>query len=88
MISNRKKEERELRRERILQGALAVFQNNGLEAATMDQIANEAGFGKATLYYYFNSKEEVFCAIMEKGWKPLWEDIEEIIHEEDHSAHD
>tara|TARA_B100000700_G_scaffold331784_2_gene468667 strand:+ start:67450 stop:68055 length:606 start_codon:yes stop_codon:yes gene_type:complete len=88
LISNRKKEERELRRERILQGALAVFQNNGLEAATMDQIANEAGFGKATLYYYFNSKEEVFCAIMEKGWKPLWEDIEEIIHEEDHSAHD
>ena len=84
----RKKEERQLRRKRILEGALSVFQKNGLEAATMDEIANEAGFGKATLYYYFNSKEEVFCAIMENGWKPLWEEIEETIHEEDHSAHD
>ena len=88
MISSRKKEERQLRRKRILEGALSVFQKNGLEAATMDEIANEAGFGKATLYYYFNSKEEVFCAIMENGWKPLWEEIEEAIHEEDHSAHD
>ncbi|MFL3050386.1 MAG: TetR/AcrR family transcriptional regulator [Candidatus Neomarinimicrobiota bacterium] len=88
MISSRKKEERQLRRKRILEGALSVFQKNGLEAATMDEIANEAGFGKATLYYYFNSKEEVFCAIMENGWKPLWEEIEETIHEEDHSAHD
>tara|TARA_B100000029_G_C17609576_1_gene969009 strand:- start:12815 stop:13420 length:606 start_codon:yes stop_codon:yes gene_type:complete len=88
MISFRKKEERELRRKRILEGALSVFQKNGLEAATMDEIANEAGFGKATLYYYFNSKEEVFCAIMENGWKPLWEEIEETIHKEDHSAHD
>ena len=25
---------------------------------------------------------------MEKGWKPLWEEIEEIIHEQDVSAHD
>ena len=88
MVSSRKKEERQLRRKRILEGALSVFQKNGLEAATMDEIANEAGFGKATLYYYFNSKEEVFCAIMENGWKPLWEEIEETIHEEDHSAHD
>ena len=88
MISPRQLEERELRRKRILEGALEVFHKKGLEGATMDEIANEAGFGKATLYYYFTSKEEVFCAIMEKGWKPLWEEIEEIIHEQDVSAHD
>ena len=88
MVSPRQKEERELRRLRILEGALDVFQKLGLEGATMDEIAHEAGFGKATLYYYFSSKEEVFCAIMEKGWKPLWEEIEDTIHEEDRSAHD
>tara|TARA_B100000470_G_C19688662_1_gene345438 strand:- start:123 stop:734 length:612 start_codon:yes stop_codon:yes gene_type:complete len=88
MISPRQLEERELRRKRILEGALEVFHKKGLEGATMDEIANEAGFGKATLYYYFTSKEEVFCAIMEKGWKPLWEEIEGIIHEQDVSAHD
>ena len=88
MISPRQLEERELRRKRILEGALEVFHKKGLEGATMDEIANEAGFGKATLYYYFTSKEEVFCAIMEKGWKPLWEEIEGIIHEQEVSAHD
>ena len=88
MISPRQLEERELRRKRILEGALEVFHKKGLEGATMDEIANEAGFGKATLYYYFTSKEEVFCAILEKGWKPLWEEIEGIIHEQDVSAHD
>ena len=88
MRSPRQLEERELRRKRILEGALEVFHKKGLEGATIDEIANEAGFGKATLYYYFTSKEEVFCAIMEKGWKPLWEEIEGIIHEQDVSAHD
>ena len=87
-ISNRQLEERKMRQDRILLGALDVFKDKGLDGATMDEIANSSGFGKATLYYYFNSKEEVFCAIMENGWKPLWEEIEETIHEEDHSAHD
>ena len=80
MINDRKLLEREARKELILQGALNVFHKNGMEGATMDHIAEEAGFGKATLYYYFHSKEEVFCAIMEKGWKLLWEEIEESIH--------
>ena len=85
MVSERQKEERKLRKKRILDGALEVFHKNGIEGSTMDEIANQAGFGKATLYYYFSSKEEVFCAIMEKGWKPLWEDLEDTIHSEDFS---
>ena len=83
MVSERQKEERKLRKKRILDGALEVFHKNGIEGSTMDEIANQAGFGKATLYYYFSSKEEVFCAIMEKGWKPLWEDLEDTIHTDD-----
>ena len=85
MVSERQQEERKLRRKRILDGALEVFHKSGIEGSTMDEIANQAGFGKATLYYYFSSKEEVFCAIMEKGWKPLWEDLEDTIHSEDSS---
>ena len=48
----------------------------------MDEIAHESGFGKATLYYYFSSKDEVFVEIMEHGWKQLWEGIETKIIEE------
>ena len=56
--SERQIEEREARKQRILKGALEVFKSNGLEGATMDQIAQQSGFGKATLYYYFKSKED------------------------------
>ena len=68
-ISRRQLEERKMRQERILLGALDVFKDKGLEGATMDEIANASGFGKATLYYYFKSKEDVFSAILVEGWK-------------------
>ena len=82
MLSDRKIEERNLRKLRIIEGALKVFNEVGIEKTTMDQIAYESGFGKATLYYYFSSKDEVFVEIMEHGWKILWEEIETKIIEE------
>tara|TARA_B100000945_G_scaffold64219_1_gene47974 strand:- start:526 stop:1119 length:594 start_codon:yes stop_codon:yes gene_type:complete len=82
MLSDRQLEERKLRQDRILSSALDVFKANGLEGATMDSIAEKAGFGKATLYYYFSSKEEVFLGIMEEGWKSLLASLEVIIQEE------
>ena len=48
--SKRQLEERQLRKDRILKGALTVFKSKGLDGATMDEIAQESGFGKATLY--------------------------------------
>ena len=48
-ISNRQLEERKGRQDRILSGALSVFKERGLDGATMDEIANSSGFGKATL---------------------------------------
>ena len=48
----------------------------------MDQIAQNSGFGKATLYYYFKSKEDVFSAILEDGWENIWESLEPIIADE------
>ena len=82
MLSKRKIEERKVRQDKILDGALRVFKIHGIEKTTMDEIANESGFGKATLYYYYGSKDEVFVAIMEQGWKNLWEAIENKIVEE------
>ena len=82
MINKRKLEERQERKMRILKGALNVFRDVGIEKTTMDEIAIESGFGKATLYYYFSSKDDVFIDIMEQGWKQLWEGIESRIVEE------
>jgi len=83
VISKRKLEERKMRQNRILEGALSVFKEKGLDGATMDEIANTSGFGKATLYYYFKSKEEVFSAILVDGWQNIWESLEPVIAEQD-----
>ena len=80
-VSKRQIEERKMRQERILAGALEVFKSRGLENATMEEIAEKSGFGKATLYYYFQSKEEVFAAILENGWLMLWSNLEPVIAE-------
>ena len=78
-ISQRQLEERKMRQERIITGALEVFKSQGLDGATMDEIAQKSGFGKATLYYYFHSKEEVFATILEIGWQKLWASLESVI---------
>ena len=82
-ISERQLEERRMRQDRILEGALSVFKSKGLEGATMDEIANASGFGKATLYYYFKSKEEVLSAILANGWRNIWESLEPVIAKQD-----
>lgn len=81
---DRKAEERQARRSLILNGALSVFKEKGIDGATMEHIANEAGFGTASLYYYFPKKEDVFSAIMLKGWQQLWDSCQETI-ESNHS---
>ena len=77
MISKRKQEEREFRKKRIISAALSVFDRLGIEKTTIGEIAEEAGFGKATLYYYYPSKDDVYIEIMSTGWKSLWMEIEE-----------
>ena len=77
MTTDRKAAEREARKKLILDGALTVFKERGLEGAKIDEIARESGFGKATLYYYFNSKEEIFNALLLHGWQRLWMELEE-----------
>ena len=71
MISDRQAKEREVRKDQILESALRVFKINGLEGTTMDEIAKEADFGKATLYYYFSSKEEIFVELLDRGWETI-----------------
>lgn len=81
--ANRKSAERIARQELILNGALTVFKEKGLEGAKIDEIARVAGFGKATLYYYFTSKEEIFSALLLSGWRSLWRELEEIARGDD-----
>ena len=52
-------------RARILDAALGEFSTHGLAGARTDRIANSAGVNKALLYYYFESKENLYLAAFE-----------------------
>jgi AcrR family transcriptional regulator len=58
---------RDQRRERIIQVARTVFYEVGYAGASMSMISSRLGGSKATLYAYFNSKEELFGAIIREG---------------------
>src|SRR5260221_12164864 len=55
------------RRTAILQAAAECFRETGYEAARIDDVAEAAGIDRATLYYYFPNKEQLFrTLIMER----------------------
>jgi AcrR family transcriptional regulator len=54
------------KRRQIMDGARAVFLSQGFDAASMGEIARAAGVSKGTLYVYFESKEELFQAIVQQ----------------------
>jgi len=80
-VSKRQIEEQNMRYYRILTGALEIFKIKGLENETMEEISEKYGLSKATLYYYFQSKEEVFSAILYNGWQALWSNLKSLIAE-------
>jgi AcrR family transcriptional regulator len=54
------------RREDLLSAAARRFVAEGIRATTMEDIARDAGAGKATLYRYFANKDAVIDALLER----------------------
>lgn len=57
---------RRAREEAILEAAEKVFAEAGFGGATMQLIADMAGLPKASLHYYFATKEELYRKVVEK----------------------
>jgi len=70
-IHERKEREKEHRREEILNAAQKTFFEKGLQSATMDEIAEAAELSKGTLYLYYSSKEDLYLAVMMRGFEVL-----------------
>jgi len=62
----------------IFESAIKIFSKSGYRGATMDDIAENAGLAKGTLYYHFASKEEIFNFIVEEGLKILQNQVIEV----------
>ena len=53
-------------REAILDAAIAVFARRGYQAATMQELAREAGYTAPSLYNYFPGKQQIFEALVDR----------------------
>lgn len=53
-------------RQEVLKAALRVYARSGISAATLDDIAAEAGVSKGALCWHFHSKEDLLAALIKK----------------------
>ena len=70
-MGRRKKEPRSVHRENIVSAASVLFMERGIAATSMDDIAKAAGYSKATLYVYFENKEEIVGILVLNSMKKL-----------------
>jgi AcrR family transcriptional regulator len=67
------------RRAHIMQAALACFARKGYHLTTMDDIAQESGLSKGSLYWYFKSKKELFLSIFEAYFRQMETAVQPIL---------
>ncbi len=60
MSGDRKQESRR----KILEAAREIFFRDGFEAANLDEVASRAGLAKGTIYRHFESKAELYVAVL------------------------
>lgn len=76
MPRNIEKDAREemLRRKNLLEAGLKLCSENGIESVNLQEIADKAGVGIATLYNYYGNKVNLVNAISANMWKNVWEE--------------
>lgn len=70
-IVSRREKERKAREEDILNAAEKIFIERGYNEASMEEIAKECDFTRKTLYQYFSDKENLYYAVVIRGFKKL-----------------
>ncbi len=64
----------------IVNVARKIFSSQGFRKTTMEDIARSSGKGKSSIYYYYESKEEIFEAVVEKEAEELRIALEKVIN--------
>lgn len=70
---------KDVNREYILKIAQDIFSKYGYKKTTLDDIANAVRKGKSSLYYYFESKEDLFQAVILKEVDVLKRELEKVV---------
>jgi AcrR family transcriptional regulator len=73
----------ETRKDQILDAATDVFAEKGFNGTRMDDIVQKSGLSKGTLYWYFNSKDEIIVNILERMFSREFEELENLVDSEE-----
>jgi len=72
---------KEARPQELMDAALALFAEKGFAATRLDDVAHKAGVSKGTLYLYFDSKDELFKAVVRSGIVPAILEAERLLED-------
>ncbi|MBL4879222.1 MAG: TetR family transcriptional regulator [Hyphomonas sp.] len=64
----------------ILVAAARLFRHDGYYATTMRDIAHESAIEAGSIYYYFQSKDQILSEVLELGVRQLYEKVCEIVN--------
>ena len=78
---SKREQMREERRQQILDSALAVFSQKGFHASNVSDVAAHAGVSQGTIYWYFDSKEELFDAAIMAFFAEFGAEMMEVLKE-------
>jgi AcrR family transcriptional regulator len=70
------------RKSQIINAAEDVFTKKGFDEARMDDIAEETGLSKGTLYLYFKSKDDLIIAILDRMFQREFKQLENLNQDE------
>ncbi|GFG72365.1 TetR family transcriptional regulator [Mycolicibacter senuensis] len=65
----------------LLDAAEEVFAEKGFTTATLDDIAQTAGYTKGAIYKHFGAKEELFLAVSDRYWQRYFDNFAEVMAE-------
>jgi AcrR family transcriptional regulator len=77
-LKERREREKEARKGQILTAARSLLFKKGIQATSINQIARKAELGVGTIYFYYQSKEEIFYWLQEEGLDILFKTIDAI----------
>lgn len=63
----------------LLDAAEEVFAEKGFTTATLDDIAQAAGYTKGAIYKHFSAKEELFLAVSDRYWRRYFDNFAEVM---------
>ena len=69
------------KKKEIIEAARNRFAHYGFSKVTMEEVALDVGMGKASLYYYFPNKEDLFKSVIQKEQDLFVEEIKNLIRQ-------